>query len=219
MRPPQGMSDSGAPVRRYGRESLEFGRVVNLSDAVFAIALTLLVFTLDVPDVPAHRLGDELADQLTQLLAFALSFGLVANVWWIHHKFFALLDAVEPGLVALNMILLAAVALVPFPTNLVGAHPTSSASVMPYVAVLLTLTLLQTAMLIRANAVGAWRWPLPAGLFPWLLAGWGSSAAVMVVALALAAWQPVVALALLPLNGIGELLLVRRAPAGYRAWG
>jgi hypothetical protein len=107
---------------------------------------------------------------------------------------------------------------VPFPTTLIGAHPTSSASVMPYIAVLLTLTLVQMAMLVRAHVVDAWRWSLPAGLFPWLLAGWAASMAVMIVALTVAAWQPVVALALLPFNGLGEMVLVRRAPEGYRAW-
>ncbi len=37
----------------YDRDSLEFHRVINLSDAVFAIAMTLLVLTIDIPDVPS----------------------------------------------------------------------------------------------------------------------------------------------------------------------
>ena len=66
-------------MTRYDRHSPEFTRVANLSDAVFAIAMTLLVLTLDVPDVPAGRYGEVLSQQAPQLVVFVLAFGLVAN--------------------------------------------------------------------------------------------------------------------------------------------
>ena len=88
---------NGALVRRYGRDTPEFARVANLSDAVFAIAMTLLVLALDAPDVPADRLAAALAAEVPRYVAFVLSFVLVANVWWAHHKFFALVAWIDPG--------------------------------------------------------------------------------------------------------------------------
>ena len=41
--------DEGTAVDRYGRDSLELARVANLSDAVFAIAMTLLAFKIEAP--------------------------------------------------------------------------------------------------------------------------------------------------------------------------
>ena len=95
---------------RYGRDTLEFGRVVNLSDGLFAIALTLLVFTLDASAVTIERVDGVLVDQTGQLIAFVLSFTIVANFWWAHHRFLANLGALEPGLIRLNLVLLGAVA-------------------------------------------------------------------------------------------------------------
>ncbi|MFN7149046.1 MAG: TMEM175 family protein, partial [Microthrixaceae bacterium] len=119
-------------ARRYGRDSTEFGRVVNLSDGIFAIALTLLVLNLVVPGVQADQLGGMWRDLVPSLVAFVLAFGLVANIWWLHHKVFAALETVEPGMIALNVVGLAGVALVPFPTSLVGAHPDQPAAVVPF---------------------------------------------------------------------------------------
>ncbi|HVM13102.1 MAG TPA: TMEM175 family protein [Egibacteraceae bacterium] len=155
------------------RESLEFSRVVNLSDAVFAIALTLLVLNLEVPRVPAGELASALADQTSAFIAFALAFFLVANIWWQHHRIFAVLGFLEPGLVAINMAILAGVALAPFPTSLVGVGPNERTAVMSFIGLFAVLTLVWLSLILRAQAVGAWRRPLPRRLLKWLLgAGW-----------------------------------------------
>lgn len=49
-----------------------------------------------------------------------LAFALVANLWWQHHKLMALFQFVEPGMVGIVLALLGGVALVPYPTSLVG---------------------------------------------------------------------------------------------------
>lgn len=89
-----------------GPDVIEPTRMVNLSDAVFAIAMTLLVLGLEVPDVEASGLGPALRAMLPNLLAFALAFGLVCNVWWVHHRLFARLAPLDRGLVAINLVLL-----------------------------------------------------------------------------------------------------------------
>lgn len=203
----------------YERDTLEFGRVVNLSDAVFAIALTLLVFTLDASAVSLDRITGVFVDQTGGLIAFVLSFAVIANFWWIHHRFLSNLGRFESGLILLNLMLLGAVALIPFPTSLLGRDPTVAGAVVPYLALLSVVALLHLLLLVRANAVNAWRHPMPAGMFAWLLAGWGASTGVTLLALGIAFVAPVVGLVLLPLTSAVEALVAWRAPDGYRDWG
>ncbi|MDD9206304.1 TMEM175 family protein [Georgenia sp. 10Sc9-8] len=205
--------------RRYGRETIEFGRVLGLSDSVFGIALTLLVFTLDASTVRLTGLSGVLTDQTGQLIAFGVSFAVIANFWWVHHRFFASLGLVEPGLVRLNLLLLGAVALVPFPTSLLGRDPTVRGAVVPYLVLLSLVAVVHLLLLVRANAAEAWRGPMPDGMFRWLLAGWGASAVVTLLALGVAFLLPVAALAMLLLTWPVEALVAYRAPAGYRDWG
>ena len=213
------MTDQHPHAQRYARDTLEFGRVVNLSDALFAIALTLIVFTLDASVVSLDRVDGVLIDQTGQLVAFVLSFAVIANFWWIHHRFFANLGGLEPGLILLNLALLGAVALIPFPTSLLGRDPTVRGSVVPYLALLSLVAVLHLLLLARANAVDAWRRPMPPGLFPWLLAGWGASTFVTFLGLAVAFVVPVAGLVMLLFTWPIEALVAWRAPTSYREWG
>jgi uncharacterized membrane protein len=211
-------TDHAVPSRRYGRDSQEFARLVNLSDAVFAIAMTLLVLTLETPQVPASELAAALGRELPQLVAFLLSFALVANIWWQHHKLFAKLAWIEPGIVAINLVLLGAVALVPFPTSLLGSTPTARAAVAPFVTVFIVLSLLYLGLMVRVQRLGAWTEPVPAGLFPWLAAGFALVVVAMSAALLITWWSPRGALLLLVVSNLPERLLARGAPPGYDAW-
>jgi uncharacterized membrane protein len=205
--------------RRYGSDTPEFARVVNLADAVFAIAMTLLVLDLHVADVPAGELAGALADQAPQLIAFALAFVLVANAWWQHHRIFATLAWVEPGMIGINMALLAGVALVPFPTSLVGAHPGERAAVLPFVALFVVLTGLCLAIILRARRLGAWRKPMPAELFGWILADWVAALSLTAVAFVVALWAPVAGLVVLAIGPTAAVLLVsRRGPRERVRW-
>jgi len=181
--------------QRFARDSLAFQRVVNLSDAVFAIALTLLVLTLDVPVTEVHRLAAALVDQVPQFVAFALSFALVANLWWQHRRLLDLLEALEPGVVGINLILLAFIALVPYPTSLLGAAPANSVAVVAFVTVFVVLTLLHLALLGRAGSQGLVRSDVPRMRYLSLLAGYAVGALVLLLAALIALWWPMVALA------------------------
>ncbi len=181
-------------AQRFARDTLAFHRVVNLSDAVFAIALTLLVLTLDVPTTELHRLSEALVDQFPQFVAFALSFGLVANLWWQHHRLLDLLEALEPGVIGINLVLLAFVALVPYPTSLLGVAPAHTVAVVVFVGVFVVLTLLHLALLGRAGSQGLVRGEVPHERYLSLLAGYGVGAVVLLVAMLIAVWSPLIAL-------------------------
>jgi uncharacterized membrane protein len=216
-------SDEHGPPRRagrwHGRDSSEFGRVVNLSDAVFAIALTLLVLNLEAPRVPAGELAGALADQSSEFVAFALAFFLVANVWWQHHRIFAVFGSIEPGMMAINMVVLAGVALVPFPTSLVGASPDDRAAVLCFIGLFASLTLLWLCLILRADVVGAWRRHLPRPLLRWLLGDWLANGAVMAVALVVTLWSPIGGLVVLAGGSlVTGATMGRLGPAERKDW-
>jgi TMEM175 potassium channel family protein len=116
------------------------GRILALSDGVFAIALTLLI--LDIA-IPATTNDDELGKALLGLwpryLAYALSFLVIARFWVIHHQTFRLIARDNAALVWLNFLLLIFIAFLPFPTAVLGAHEGAPAAAVLY-AVALCLT-------------------------------------------------------------------------------
>jgi uncharacterized membrane protein len=113
---------------RYPRhgENGGFDRVVYFTDAVFAIAMTLLVVEIGVPDTiegaaedPAAMLG-ALGDKGPLIFAFFLGCYVIGSYWAAHHRFMTWLAAVDRGFVALTVVYLSFVALLPFPTGVLG---------------------------------------------------------------------------------------------------
>jgi len=111
-------------------------RVETFSDGVFAIVLTLLVLELRVPDVADHSSLVQYAVAMSPLvpkaLTFALTFLLVSANWISHHYFFRHLNRVTLGLLWMNNFLLLSQCLTPFPTALLGDHPTDQFPVLLY---------------------------------------------------------------------------------------
>jgi len=213
-----GLPPAPSDDQRHGRDTQEFGRLVNLSDAVFAIAMTLLVLTVDVPDVPGGQLASALLADLPQLGAYALAFALVASQWYAHRKLFQRLACSEPGLTTINLVWLGLVALVPFPTSVLGAHPTETAAVVPFLSLFAVLSFGYVALIGRAQAVDAWTEPLPPAVYRRIWGAFAVGAATLLLGIAIAFWLPVLALLLALLQSVPVVLLLRRAPAPYRHW-
>jgi uncharacterized membrane protein len=212
--------DARPDALRYGRDTPEFARVANLSDAVFAIAMTLLVLTLDVPDPAAGPLVDALLATLPQLVAFVLAFALVANIWWEHHKFVARLATLDRPLIGGTLVLLGAVALVPFPTSLIGNAPTDQAAVLPFIGLFVFIGVVLLILYWRAQLSGAWLRPWPDRLSGWVLGGWAVLIGGLVLALLVAVFLPLLGLAMAALNGwVVTIVMGQVAPPGYRVWG
>jgi uncharacterized membrane protein len=94
-------------------------RVEALSDGIFAIAITLLVLTISVPE-DYSRLGRELTDRWPSLLAYVVSFAVIGVMWLNHHSIFNQLDHIDRPFVYLNLLLLLSVAFLPYPTGVLG---------------------------------------------------------------------------------------------------
>jgi uncharacterized membrane protein len=104
---------------------MDLGRIVAFTDGVMAVAITLLVLNIEVPDLPSGReseLADDLFDLLPSLGAYALAFALVGRYWTIHHRLFENLRAFDGALMTLNLVFLALIALVPFSAELIDRY-------------------------------------------------------------------------------------------------
>lgn len=97
-------------------------RLETFSDGVFAIAITLLVLELDVPSDTHGDLWHALLGQWPSYLAYLVSFAVIGIIWVNHHGILALVARVDRPLLYLNLLLLLAVAGIPFPTALVAEH-------------------------------------------------------------------------------------------------
>jgi uncharacterized membrane protein len=109
-------------VERYRRDDAEFDRAIAFIDATFAVALTLLVTTLDLKSDPASwdSLGHFYDAMGSQLVAFAISFVVIALYWVSHYRLVATFDALDLRLLVLNLFLLAAIVILPFTTESAG---------------------------------------------------------------------------------------------------
>jgi uncharacterized membrane protein len=107
-------------------EDNSLGRLLTLSDGVFAIAMTLLALDLRVPELPDPvtntALLDELGRELPSILTFLLSFYVVANYWFSHHRLMRSVTTTHPRLLRHTLPLLLVVAAMPFPTSLLGRY-------------------------------------------------------------------------------------------------
>jgi uncharacterized membrane protein len=115
-------------------EHKETGRIEAFSDGVFAVAITLLVFDLKVPQPPpgetftVAELGKALYLQWPSYLAFVTSFATILIMWVSHHSIFKLVDKSDKAFLFANGLLLMLVTVVPFPTSLVSDYLTTPAA-------------------------------------------------------------------------------------------
>jgi uncharacterized membrane protein len=120
------VQENVAPRRTYARDSVEFARVLSFNDGLFAIAMTLLIVSIAVPTISDTNSVSELADALNDLsanfISFFISFAVIGRYWLAHHQFVSRLKAMDQPFISLNLVYLAFVAFLPFPTALLGEY-------------------------------------------------------------------------------------------------
>jgi len=97
-------------------------RLEIFSDAVIAIAITLLVLDIRVPQAPQGQLLHALGRQWPSYAAYALSFAVIGIMWVSHHSMFERIRETDRGLLFSNLLLLLGIAFLPFPTALLAEY-------------------------------------------------------------------------------------------------
>lgn len=129
-------------------------RTAFFSDAVFAIALTLLAVDIKVPQVPGDELGRAVLEQFPEFAAYLLSFVVTGAYWLSHHRLFRLLSGFTVVLQRLNLALLLLVALIGYAADMIAFYSGQVLGVVIYAAILGLIGVANTSMWIYAGRRG-----------------------------------------------------------------
>jgi uncharacterized membrane protein len=117
-------TDNQEPVSGSG--SLGFERLVFFSDAVFAIAITLLALEIRLPEVGNKMdnagLQAALLGNWHQYLAYAISFLVIGSFWSAHHRKFRLIRRFDRWLILMNLLFLMSIAFIPFSSSVISEY-------------------------------------------------------------------------------------------------
>ena len=131
-------------------------RLVFFSDAVFAIAITLLVLQIELPAGAEAFDNRQLLDGLIAIwqkyLAYVISFLVIGTFWVSHHRKFRLIHRYDGTLLLLNVLTLMFVAFLPFPSSVISINPNRTATIF-YALIVALVALLMAVMWWYA----AWR--------------------------------------------------------------
>ncbi len=177
---------SGGRVR-YPRDGLEFDRLANFSDAVFAIALTLLAVELHPPDLDLADDPTELLHALgamsDQLIIFFVAFALMGSYWLANHRFVAQLRDVDSSYAFWTLPFLAVVAFLPFPAGVMGRYFDNPVAVSFFAVNMAVVSLLEWVLLWRAHAGDLFLRPLTPVDYRWASIGALSAVVVFLVSI------------------------------------
>jgi TMEM175 potassium channel family protein len=119
-------------------------RVLAFSDAVFAIAITLLTLELRLPPgLQGSAFTTQLRHLLPSLGAYALSYIILGQLWLTHHRIFSVIARVDRPLLTANLAFLGLIALMPFPVHLLADYHDRPLAVAVYALTFILAMLLQ----------------------------------------------------------------------------
>jgi uncharacterized membrane protein len=111
------------------RKEFQLERLILFSDAVFAIAITLLVIEIKIPDLRKENveisdgaLWNALGHLIPKFIGFIISFMLIGLYWTVHHRMFGFVTNFDKPLLWMNLFFLFFIALMPFSTGFYGEY-------------------------------------------------------------------------------------------------
>jgi uncharacterized membrane protein len=137
-----------------GGEGLALGRTLALSDGIFAIAMTLLAFQIQPPDLHGseiHHLASVLGALGNRYFVYVLSFAVIGTLWLAHHRIFRNVRRADEALMSLNVLFLMAVAALPFPSAVMGLYGSERTAVVLYASSMAVAGSLLGALLLVAR--------------------------------------------------------------------
>jgi|HigsolmetaAR201D_1030396.scaffolds.fasta_scaffold08373_2 uncharacterized membrane protein len=205
---------AAAPPRTHDRGTDEFTRVVAFSDAIFAIAMTLLVVEVAVPaltDADSIReLAEKLNEMSEQIISFFISFAVIGRYWLAHHTFIGSLARMDTGVILWNLVYLAIIAFMPFPTALLGDYFYNPLAVSIYAVVIAVASGLEVVMFQHAYKRDLLSQPPTRRAYRWDLLQSMAPVAFFLISVPLAFWSSFAAVVAWWLIGPFEALADRR---------
>ena len=131
-------------------------RLETFADGVFAIAATLLILNVEVPDLGDHSLSHELLRLWPAYIGYVVSFVTIGIIWVNHHTVLDQLHSTDRTFLFINVFFLLCIAFIPFPTRLLATYVRTDDG--QAAAVLYGITLTTTAVffnLMWRYAIGA----------------------------------------------------------------
>jgi uncharacterized membrane protein len=132
-------------------------RLETFADGVFAIAATLLILNVEVPDLGDHSLSHELLRLWPAYIGYVVSFVTIGIIWVNHHTVLDLLHSTDRTFLFINVFFLLCIAFIPFPTRLLATYVRTDDG--QAAAVLYGITLTTTAVFFNLM----WRYAIGAG--------------------------------------------------------
>ena len=115
------------------QDELGLERLIFFSDAVFAIAITLLALDLRLPSGGGSPSNAQLLAQLLEIwpkyLAYLVSFLAIGTFWLGHHRRFRFIRRYDRGLLTFNLLFLMVIAFIPFPTSVISESGNRTATI------------------------------------------------------------------------------------------
>lgn len=144
------------------RESvISRSRLEMLFDGIFAIAMTILVLELKVPEIANRNSVAELATALRHdgptFFSYVLSFAVLGMMWYRHNVLYRHVERISAAMLALQLLQLAAAAFFPFCAALLGRYPTNPATLIIYSGCMLVYQSAATVYWTMAKRSGSLR--------------------------------------------------------------
>jgi uncharacterized membrane protein len=195
-------------------------RLVFFSDAVFAIAITLLVIEIHAPDLPRDSSDQAylvaLAHLIPSFAGYLISFWVIGMFWMGHHRIFGFAAHQGPSIVGWNLFLLGSIAFMPFSTAFLSANGGDRVPTVFYCVSLLTSALLNLRVGRIATSPPMVDPSVPAEDIAYIRRRGMSVVLGAMVALIVAFFVPAAAQAALITIPLWRLLLARRAATKTR---
>lgn len=146
-------------MHTVARSSISKSRLEFLFDGFFAIAMTLLVLELRVPELADRHSVPELARGLAQYAttfgSYLLSFIVLGAFWFRHNHQYHWYERITPPMLVLHFVQLAAAAFFPFCAALFGQYPFNPLAALIYVSCIMTYLWASFATWVTAHRTGA----------------------------------------------------------------
>jgi uncharacterized membrane protein len=140
---------------RLSDQSITTARLISFSDGVFAIAVTLLVFNLKVPHIPADEvhalLPGAILGMVPNFSTYIITFLLVALYWTFHHRMLNLVTHIDTPFLWMNICYLLSISFIPFPAMLFGSYSSETVSFVFYISSMIVISGLSMLMMAYAS--------------------------------------------------------------------